>query len=537
MGEPGIVSRESTFGPARRKHAQPRSRSGDGRLATRGTSEDWPTLELAPAATRTRVRAGQLALLAGLTALAAIVRLDATRGIWVDEAIGIREAHLPFERMLDVLRTTDFHPPLSFVPLWSSVHYLGDGELAVRLPSIIAGSLLVPMLFVAGRELYDARTGLVAAAFGAIAPLLVWYSQEARMYALVMLLAVVAVWAQARVLRRGDVTGWSLYTVAAALMLWTHYFTALQVLVQQLAFLVVAWHRARRGLESARLLLAYFGSLLVLAVAALPLLTFAREQVDRPGPEGFDILEPFPAQVSLAPSQADGLSIYRLFANAVWAIWGYHSGAVMSKLGALWPFAMLLALVLLGRRRSPPTVLLAAVGFIPPLLLAAMSFVQPEVFEVRYFAASIPILLLLLARAATISAASRAASAVVVGAVLTTLLVGLADQQLNTSNPRRYDFRSALTAIERRAGPRDVIVYAPRYLEDVVSYYAPALRRQPVTERLPSPNKGRRVFLVASFLDHPDVARRTGAAVWKLRRQGRLVGRIERHQVSTWVFR
>ena len=43
----------------------------------------------------------------------------------------------------------------------------GDGELAVRIPSIIAGTLAIPALYLLGRELYDRRTGLVAAAFGA----------------------------------------------------------------------------------------------------------------------------------------------------------------------------------------------------------------------------------------------------------------------------------------------------------------------------------------------------------------------------------
>src|SRR5262249_60139455 len=99
-------------------------------------------------------------------------------------------------------------PPLSFVILWATTRAFGYGEVAVRLPSIIAGTLLVPALFIAGRALFDRRAGLLAATLGAVAPLVVWYSQEARMYLLVMLFATLAVWAQARILNDGRARDW-----------------------------------------------------------------------------------------------------------------------------------------------------------------------------------------------------------------------------------------------------------------------------------------------------------------------------------------
>jgi uncharacterized membrane protein len=94
--------------------------------------------------------------------------------------------------MIENLRTTDVHPPLYHSVLWVCVGWLGDGELALRAPSIAAGLALIPMLFVAGRAMFDRRTGLIAAAFGSVAPILIWYSEEARMYALVTLLALAA---------------------------------------------------------------------------------------------------------------------------------------------------------------------------------------------------------------------------------------------------------------------------------------------------------------------------------------------------------
>jgi uncharacterized membrane protein len=108
------------------------------------------------------------------------LRLLVTRSIWLDEAISIRQAQLPFNEMISQL-AGDVHPPLHHAVLWATVRLLGTGELAVRMPSIVAGTLLIPALYGAGRDLYDRRVGLVAATFGTVAPIVIWYSQEARM--------------------------------------------------------------------------------------------------------------------------------------------------------------------------------------------------------------------------------------------------------------------------------------------------------------------------------------------------------------------
>ena len=140
--------------------------------------------------------------------------------------------------MLDEIRATDVHPPLHHVVLWATVRGIGDGELAVRIPSLIVGALVVPMLFVLGRELYGRRTALIAAGLGAVSPLLVWYSQEARMYGILTLLSLVNVWALVRAQRTGEWRYWALLGVSCALTAWTHYLALIQIAV--LAVVAVA---------------------------------------------------------------------------------------------------------------------------------------------------------------------------------------------------------------------------------------------------------------------------------------------------------
>ena len=149
--------------------------------------------------------------------------------------------------MFENLQYGDRHPPLHHLALWLTVKGFGDGELAVRLPSLIAGTLVIPALYLLGRELFDRRTGLIAAAFVTVSPLLIWYAQEARMYAFVTLFGVLALWTQLRVIRDGAVVNWAAYILATSALLWSHYFGLLLIGVQQLMFMGVIIQRRRAG--------------------------------------------------------------------------------------------------------------------------------------------------------------------------------------------------------------------------------------------------------------------------------------------------
>src|SRR5438477_4136 len=109
-------------------------------------------------------------VLGGLILAALVLRLAVPRGIWLDEAITIHQAHLSLHDLFRNLYFGDRQPPLYHLVLWTGVRVFGNGEFAVRLPSLIAGTLVIPVLYELGRELYDRRTGLIAATFAAGSP-------------------------------------------------------------------------------------------------------------------------------------------------------------------------------------------------------------------------------------------------------------------------------------------------------------------------------------------------------------------------------
>jgi mannosyltransferase len=151
--------------------------------------------------------------------------------------------------MLAVVGQTQATPPLYFVVAWVWARLFGFGEAGLRSLSALAGVATVPVVYGLGRELISPRAGIVAAALAACSPMLVWYSQEARSYSLLVLMSAVSLLMFARVLsepRSGRVIGWA---AASALALAIHYF-AIVVVAPSAAWLL--WGVSAPGEGSAR---------------------------------------------------------------------------------------------------------------------------------------------------------------------------------------------------------------------------------------------------------------------------------------------
>lgn len=140
--------------------------------------------------TASPARRRELALLAILLILAAALRLRGlTHGLRIDEIEAWARAQYPLKDLFGTVTLP--HAPLL---LRATMLLLGDAEWALRLPSVLCGVLTVAATWLLGRRLFDATTGLAAAALLAVSPLHIAYSQEARYYALFLLYSTVALW-------------------------------------------------------------------------------------------------------------------------------------------------------------------------------------------------------------------------------------------------------------------------------------------------------------------------------------------------------
>jgi hypothetical protein len=275
----------------------------------------------------------------------------------------------------------------------------------------------------------------------------------------------------------------------------------------------------------------------LMALAVIPLMGFALRQFEANEAAGKGFQQPSQAGGSVAAaSQAPGA--YEALTNAAWAVTGYHSNGTMTSLAALWPLLMLLALVMLGRGRSWSTSALATAAIVPAVALFALGQIKPFVFEVRYFIGAVPLVLLLVGRAVTSWPVRRVPTLLACTLAVGALAAGLADQQFNGSNPRVYDFKGALTQLEGRAKPGDIVVYTPDYIDTVVAYYGDGtLDARPLEDGLPRPRKGHRIFVLASFLDKRPYEEQADKAVRQLDRRFRLVDKHSYPQIRVWEFR
>lgn len=481
---------------------------------------------------------GDLFVIGTLTAIAVAVRMVSTRGLWVDEAITVAQAQQPFGTMLDQLGSVDVHPPLHHAMVWVLVRIAGTSEMVVRAPSILAGALLVPAVFGLANALYGRRTGLVAAAFVAIAPFAVWYSQEARMYSLFMLFATLAFWAQVAALRGDGRWAWVGYAAATAAMAWTQWFAIVPIAAQQIVF-AGAWLRRRHHrTQRRRLLLVWAAALGASTALVLPLLPLALDQLGAySGRSGAAVSAPAQAG-SAASGLAGEVSVYAVGANAIWAVVGYHSDGVMTQLAALWPLLLLAAFAALGRGRSRRTTALLTCIAVPTILFVLAGLVKRDLFELRYFAGVVPLLLVLVARALT-AVFHRNRTQIVAAAVAIVLLgVGLVDQQLNGANPRRYDFEGALERVRSEADPGDVVLYEPDYLAEVVEYYAPEMSARPIDERgLVDDGAATWVLATTRVADDEATSARVGDALADLEAERSIVAEFEVPNVHVWELR
>ncbi|HNS50096.1 MAG TPA: glycosyltransferase family 39 protein [Anaerolineae bacterium] len=178
-------------------------------------------------------------LLASVLLLAAALRfyrLD-HQSLWNDEGTSVAMAQRDLQTIARNA-AADIHPPLYYVLLSRWVRVLGTGEAAVRSLSALLGVGLVALTYALGRLLLGLRPALAAAFLAAISPFQVYYSQEARMYMLLAVLAAGAVLALARWVRRPTWQALAALVLLEAAGLWTHYSFAFVALALNLAFLL-----------------------------------------------------------------------------------------------------------------------------------------------------------------------------------------------------------------------------------------------------------------------------------------------------------
>ena len=228
------------------------------------------------------------ALLAGATvialiAISAYVRTRAIGGsFWMDEGLSVGISSHAFTDIPGVLRQ-DGSPPLYYMLLHVWMDVFGRSETAVHWLSLTAALLTIPSAMWAGWSLWGKRTGYVGAVLCSLIPFLTAYGEEARMYALMALLALLtsAFFLHAFVYRRRGYL--PAFALGQALMLYTHSWGIFYGVGAALALGYVWWVAARderRGLLRDGALA--FGAAAILYLPWVPTLLYQAKHTAAP---------------------------------------------------------------------------------------------------------------------------------------------------------------------------------------------------------------------------------------------------------------
>jgi mannosyltransferase len=253
----------------------------------------------APQATERRRRpsarlVGALALLT-LVVVSLVLRTTALdAAFWIDEAIAVGVSSYSFWDIPSVLRV-DGSPPLYYLLLHLWMQAFGNGETATHLLSLLFSILCIPAALWAGRSLFGARAGWIAALLAALNPYLTYYAQETRMYSLQALLGLLVAACFVHAFTRFERRYAWLFGLALAAMLYTHNW-ALFVAMGSVAAVGALWRWA--GAEERRAIvqqaLRAYGLAAVLYVPWLPTLLHQVRYTGAPWaerPSAIDLLD------------------------------------------------------------------------------------------------------------------------------------------------------------------------------------------------------------------------------------------------------
>jgi mannosyltransferase len=149
---------------------------------------------------------------------------------WYDEVITAHHVlHANLFDTLSTLPSSESTPPLYYVLAWLWSVPFGTGEVGLRSLSALIGTATIPVAYGAGAALSSRRVGLIAAALVAVSPTLIWYSQEARAYGLLVFLSALSFLFLILALQEPSRRRLLWWAGASALALASHYFAVFLV--------------------------------------------------------------------------------------------------------------------------------------------------------------------------------------------------------------------------------------------------------------------------------------------------------------------
>jgi mannosyltransferase len=391
---------------------------------TAGRRLDGTLIDRARASTLVR----DIAIVSGVSFVLGLIRLGAP-ALWFDEAYTYRQIQRSYIDQFE-----GYQPFYYWIQKpWTSV--AGTSEWAMRFPSVVGAMLASALLVVVARRLFDRRIALLSGLFLAASPFVVKWSQQARVYPLLVAASLVATLLLLRALERGSRSAWTVYGLGYAALLVTHALVGL-LLVPAHAVLIV--QRRQRVLPHGLVAAA-----VILAVGV-----------------------PWIAQLAMRTAGDDTETAWIPYPSAEYATRALLGVSGVAGLGVLLAAVGLFVLRRVGRPEVGVWLGIWAVG---PFLMALLVSIARPIFLDRYLIIAAPAFAML-AAVGVIGVSRRLRVTLGLAAVVATV-VGLALWYSSgvDGNWRGEDWRSAVATVEKRTDGGVVVV--PWWAHDAAAYY------------------------------------------------------------------
>jgi len=160
-------------------------------------------------------------------AAGAILRLQGLgrQSLWMDELYSVQSS----QSLADIwaFYQWDLHPPLYSLLLYGWISAFGDSEFTVRLLSALLGIATLLVIWILGKQKFGATVALGFLGLMAFSQRAIYFSQEARSYALLILLCTILTILWLPKMTGKDSVSRTNPTVLAAISIltgWTHYY-------------------------------------------------------------------------------------------------------------------------------------------------------------------------------------------------------------------------------------------------------------------------------------------------------------------------
>jgi mannosyltransferase len=384
-----------------------------------------------------------------------LYRLD-VQSLWFDESLSALFASEPFAWSIRAMLEEGLHHSPLYYVLLRPFAALGFSEFSLRFLSAALGVLTIPLLAQLGRLTVGSEAGLLAAFLLAINPFHVWYSQEARMYTLLVVASIGAMFFLARNLQSAKLRNWLGLALFVSMGINAHHFAFFIPLIQ-FTFIVLSLRR------NYRLLQPWVVSQLMAGLSLAPWVITVLDW----GHFYFSSASNRPA------AWLDPLKTLWNFGL------GYTETVTPGIVILLSVFAILLAFGAFSIPQSDVRQLLLLWLLLPPVVTFLLSLRLPMYLD-RYLSVAFPPFLLLVS--AGIYHLRRPVLRFVIGTVVTgAMLTGLYRAYYDTSVYSRTDWRGVGQYLENNSQPGDVITpWYYQYLIPLVFYYHGQLEIMPL---------------------------------------------------------